>query len=81
MQVTAQFKLDTDRSGNTILTRQFERQDEMGKRHLPVVPIEDLPTLFEQHLAQATSFGGPRKLFSHVRRLRPMSVSALAHCC
>jgi hypothetical protein len=66
LQVMKQFKTDTDINGRTILLRHFSRSDDDGDRWLPVIPIEDLREFFQTHLEQATSFGGPSSLFTHV---------------
>lgn len=76
MQVMSQFKIDTNSKGDTILLRLCSRADLHGNRHVPVVPIEDLATTFQEQMDNL-GVTGPTTLFKHVRHV---SVALCATC-
>ena len=68
-KLLAQFRVGRAADGEQILLRQVSRGGE--QRWCPVVALEDLPVLIQQHRENATGFSGINKTYSHVSRDSP----------
>lgn len=66
MQVLQTMDVDTSLSGKTVLVRWQQLHDSIGPRKVPILAIEDVPSVIERQLELLGSVG-PAQLFYHVR--------------